>query len=1038
MKKSFLFLIFIGCFIFNVNSQNFITTWDVGSSPPPNAITFDAVTTGVVNYTWQSTTTSASGSGSFQGPNVQISGLPPGETITLSIQPQNFRRFKSNFFSFFGGALLQVNQWGSVQWISMEDAFMNSQSLQVTASDVPNLVNCTSLKNMFKSCFALNSPFNLNAWNISTITNLSGMFQECTNFNQALSQWNTANVTNMSSMFESALFFNQNIGSWNTGNVTTMSKMFKNASAFDRNIGTWNTSSVTDMSEMFYQNLFSGLEPEFNRNLGNWNTSNVTNMAGMFHGAAKFNQNIGNWNTSNVLDMSEMFKWAFVFNQNLGNWNTSNVTDMSEMFSCPSLFFSNNFPLTPLFNNLGNPSIGNWNTSNVVNMTDMFSRATSFNQSLQNWVLNPNVVLLGMLDNSGIDCTKYSLTLIGWNSNPLTPNNKLIGVTFLEYGLSAQVALNNLSLNKGWLFSGHDVISTIPEFVFETIFCAGAVIPALPTSSVEGIQGTWSPAINNQQTTTYTFTPNFGECAIPTTVTIFVNPSVQALFDSIDPICFGQSLTPLPTTSLNGINGSWSPSLSNQQTTTYFFTTSGNQCTQPTSLTIVVTPQPPAPTNLACYETAVYNNSNCTWDVLGVQPPAPSNLACWQTANFNGTTCSWDVIGTQPQAPSGLACWQTSTFNNATCQWVIGGVFPAAPSGLACWQSTTFNNTTCQWVITGNQPAAPTELACWQTAVFNTSTCSWNIVGSQPQAPTNLACWQTSIFNGTSCQWIISGNQPTAPTNLACYETASFNSNTCSWDVSGSQPVKPANLACWETAQFNPITCEWDVSGEPIVPVFSFQTTYCTGDSVADLPTTSVNSIEGTWSPEINNLQNTTYTFIPNEGVCSLSKEITIEIFNYPNVVFTQLGTTLTATPGFNSYAWSFNETPLPDETTNSIQLDENGEYEVIVTNNAGCTDTFYFYFASASITENSLTTGVSVYPNPSDGMSTLLLETMQGKKVQLMIKDMQGKLYVEQELEVTTPNQLFPIDLRAVASGVYHVVLSIEEKTIHLRLVLR
>jgi hypothetical protein len=50
----------------------------------------------------------------------------------------------------------------------------------------------------------------------------------------------------------------------------------------------------------------------------------------------------------------------------------------------------------------------------------------------------------------------------------------------------------------------------------------------------------------------------------------------------------------------------------------------------------------------------------------------------------------------------------------------------------------------------------------------------------------------------------------------------------------------------------------------------------------------------------------------------------------------------------------------------------------------------------------------------------------------------MQGKLYVEQELEVTTPNQLFPSDLRAVASGVYHVVLSIEEKTIHLRLVLR
>ena len=62
----------------------------------------------------------------------------------------------------------------------------------------------------------------------------------------------------------------------------------------------------------------------------------------------------------------------------------------------------------------------------------------------------------------------------------------------------------------------------------------------------------------------------------------------------------------------------------------------------------------------------------------------------------------------------------------------------------------------------------------------------------------------------------------------------------------------------------------------------------------------------------------------------------------------------------------------------------------------------------------------------------------MQGKTVQLMIKDMHGKLYVEEELKVTTNNQLFPIDLTKVSSGVYHVVLTIEDKTIHVRLVLR
>jgi hypothetical protein len=32
--------------------------------------------------------------------------------------------------------------------------------------------------------------------------------------------------------------------------------------------------------------------------------------------------------------------------------------------------------------------------------------------------------------------------------------------------------------------------------------------------------GSWSPAVNNSQTTTYTFTPNSGQCATTTTMTV--------------------------------------------------------------------------------------------------------------------------------------------------------------------------------------------------------------------------------------------------------------------------------------------------------------------------------------------------------------------------------------------------------------------------------------------------------------------------------------------------------------------------------------
>lgn len=530
MKLKYILITFLLLSSFVAFAQRpFITTW----GPTINGstgISFKAVTTGPVSYSWTvvSPANTESVSGTFQGPNVTIIGLPAGSTIRLSIQPQNFKRF---FEVSNGSNLIEINQWGTVEWSSMENAFganlflFGSGVSQVTATDVPNLTNVTSFKNMFFNCSQLNGPFNINSWNISNVTNFSGMFQGCGNFNQALSLWNTSNVTDMSSMFEGANNFNQNIGNWNTSRVTNMSKMFKGASAFNRNIGNWNTASVTDMSEMFFNDIFSAFTSAFNQNIGNWNTANVTNMSGMFQGAIVFNQNIGNWNTSNVTNMVNMFNQAFAFNQNIGNWNTANVTNMSGMFKSDFVFFTAPFATNSLFNNGGSNSIQNWNTANVIDMSGMFFKAEKFNYNLGNWSLNKNVVLTGMLDRSGLDCKNYSQTIIGWNNNPNTPNNKILGATFLGYGPEAVAAINNLVFNKQWGFSGHDFFSVTPQFTSSPAFCEGATIPSLPTSSQEGISGVWSPALNSKETTTYTFTPTAGQCATSTTTTINIDPS---------------------------------------------------------------------------------------------------------------------------------------------------------------------------------------------------------------------------------------------------------------------------------------------------------------------------------------------------------------------------------------------------------------------------------------------------------------------------------------------------------------------------------
>ena len=77
-----------------------------------------------------------------------------------------------------------------------------------------------------------------------------------------------------------------------------------------------------------------------------------------------------------------------------------------------------------------------------------------------------------------------------------------------------------------------------PTFAAVGPYCSGAVLPALPTTSNEGITGTWAPAINNTATTTYTFTPTAGQCATTATLTITVNPNVTPTFAAVGPLLF--------------------------------------------------------------------------------------------------------------------------------------------------------------------------------------------------------------------------------------------------------------------------------------------------------------------------------------------------------------------------------------------------------------------------------------------------------------------------------------------------------------------
>lgn len=127
-----------------------------------------------------------------------------------------------------------------------------------------------------------------------------------------------------------------------------------------------------------------------------------------------------------------------------------------------------------------------------------------------------------------------------------------------------------------------------PAFDPYPSFCEGATIPALPTTSLNDVVGSWSPAINNSSTTTYIFTPQAGECANTADLEIVITPLITPSFNSVDPICEGESLDDLPETSLNDIDGTWSPAINNSATTTYTFTPEDGACANTTTLQIIV------------------------------------------------------------------------------------------------------------------------------------------------------------------------------------------------------------------------------------------------------------------------------------------------------------------------------------------------------------------------------------------------------------------------------------------------------------------
>ncbi len=97
---------------------------------------------------------------------------------------------------------------------------------------------------------------------------------------------------------------------------------------------------------------------------------------------------------------------------------------------------------------------------------------------------------------------------------------------------------------------------TVPVFDLNTEICNGSPAPDVPTTSVNNVTGTWSAAVSNIVSGSYTFTPDAGTCASTIEVDIVVNPLPVVTVSNNGPLCANDTLR-LEANSIPGAVYKW-------------------------------------------------------------------------------------------------------------------------------------------------------------------------------------------------------------------------------------------------------------------------------------------------------------------------------------------------------------------------------------------------------------------------------------------------------------------------------------------------
>lgn len=242
-----------------------------------------------------------------------------------------------------------------------------------------------------------------------------------------------------------------------------------------------------------------------------------------------------------------------------------------------------------------------------------------------------------------------------------------------------------------------------PTFAQVGPICLG-VSYTLPSNSTNtlSVPGTWSPAIDATATTTYTFTPNAGQCASTTTMTVAVS-SISLVSTSSPSTCgiVSGSVSVLASGGIAPYMYAWSPAIgttatvSNLDAGTYNVTvTDAAGCSKNETATVIVIDPPvvvlASKTDVNCYGAS---NGSATISVTGGLTPysyvwTPSGGNSLTTNNLSAgnysvvvTDASGCVANTQFEITQPTELMVTTTGTESYCGKPVGSANALASGG---------------------------------------------------------------------------------------------------------------------------------------------------------------------------------------------------------------------------------------------------------------------------------------------------------------------------------------------------------------------